>query len=50
MRLAAAVSVGALPASLLGAHLSQRMQARSLKILMALVLAYVAARMAWEGR
>ncbi len=50
LRLAAAVCLGALPASLLGAQLSHRVQARSLKILMALVLLAVGARMALEGR
>jgi uncharacterized membrane protein YfcA len=47
--LAAAVCIGALPGSLLGAHLSDRVQARSLKILMALVLLVVGARMALAG-
>jgi uncharacterized membrane protein YfcA len=47
--LTAAVCVGALPASLLGAHLSDRVQARSLKILMAVVLLVVGARMALAG-
>ena len=45
----AAVCLGALPASLLGAHLSDRVQARSLKILMAVVLLAVGARMAVAG-
>jgi uncharacterized protein len=44
--LASAVCIGALPASLVGAHLSDRVHARYLKILMAIVLLAVAARMA----
>jgi uncharacterized membrane protein YfcA len=44
--LTASVCIGALPASLLGAHLSDRVHARYLKILMAIVLLAVAARMA----
>lgn len=47
--LTAAVCLGALPGSLLGAHLSHRVQARSLKILMALVLLIVGGRMGLEG-
>ena len=47
--LASAVCLGALPASLLGAHLSDRVHARYLKILMAVVLLAVAARMAVAG-
>ena len=47
--LTAAVIVGALPGSLLGAHLSDRIQARSLKIILALVLALVAVRMLLEA-
>lgn len=43
--LTAAVCLGALPASLLGARLSDRIQARSLKILMAAVLGGVALQM-----
>lgn len=50
LRLAAAVCLGALPASLLGAQLSHRVQARSLKILMAVVLLLVGLRMALGGR
>jgi len=46
--LTAAVAVGALPASLLGARLSHRVEARSLKLLMAVVLLAVAGRMALE--
>jgi uncharacterized membrane protein YfcA len=41
-----AVCLGALPGSLLGAHLSERVEARSLKIIMAVVLLLVGARMA----
>jgi len=48
-QVAAAVCLGALPASLLGARLSQRVEARALKVLMALVLFVVGARMAFEG-
>jgi uncharacterized membrane protein YfcA len=47
--LTAAVALGALPGSLLGAHLSDRVQTRSLKIIMAAVLLVVGARMALEG-
>ncbi|MBI3932923.1 MAG: sulfite exporter TauE/SafE family protein [Acidobacteria bacterium] len=47
--LTAAVALGALPASLLGAHLSERVRARSLKVLMAVVLVVVAVRMGLEG-
>src|SRR5262245_33015052 len=47
--LTAAVALVALPGSLLGAHLSDRVHARSLKVLMALVLLVVGARMALEG-
>lgn len=49
LALAAAVALGALPASLLGARLSQRVEARSLKLLMAVVLLAVGARMAIEA-
>ena len=49
LHLTAAVCLGALPGSLLGAHLSERVHARSLKIMMAIVLLAVAARMALEG-
>ncbi len=45
----AAVALGALPAGLLGARLSERFGARSLKILMAVVLLLVGARMGLEG-
>jgi len=48
MHLTAAVAVGALPGSLLGARLSQRVEARSLKIIMAVVLLVVGLRMALE--
>jgi uncharacterized membrane protein YfcA len=47
--LTAAIALGALPGSLLGAQLSDRVRARSLKILMAVVLLAVGARMALEG-
>ena len=47
--LTAAVALGALPGSLLGARLSERVEARSLKILMACVLLLVGGRMALEG-
>jgi len=46
---AAAVALGALPGSLAGARLSQRVEARALKILMAVVLLIVGGRMAWEA-
>jgi uncharacterized protein len=49
LHLTSAVAVGALPGSLLGARLSQRVQARSLKILMAAVLLLVGLRMAWQA-
>lgn len=45
----AAVALGALPAGLLGARLSERFEARFLKILMALVLLAVGARMGLES-
>jgi uncharacterized membrane protein YfcA len=48
--LTAAVVLGTLPGSLAGARLSERMQARSLKMLMAGVLILVAARMLLEAR
>jgi uncharacterized membrane protein YfcA len=47
--LTAAVALGALPGSLLGARLSHRVQARSLKLLMAIVLLVVGLRMALEA-
>ena len=47
--LTAAVVLGALPGSLLGARLSERVEARSLKVLMAIVLLMVGARMGFEG-
>jgi uncharacterized membrane protein YfcA len=47
--LTAAVVMGALPGSLLGARLAGRVQARSLKVLMAVVLLVVGARMGFEG-
>jgi uncharacterized membrane protein YfcA len=49
LALAAAVALGALPASLLGARLSQRVEARALKLLMAVILLGVGVRMALEG-
>jgi uncharacterized membrane protein YfcA len=47
--ISAAVALGALPAGLLGARLSERFEARFLKILMALVLLLVGARMGLES-
>jgi uncharacterized membrane protein YfcA len=47
--LAAAVALGALPGSLLGARLAHEVEARSLKILMAIVLLAVGGRMAVEA-
>jgi hypothetical protein len=47
--LSAAVAVGALPGSLLGARLSQRVETRWLKIIMAAVLLLVGGRMGWEA-
>jgi len=46
--LTAGVAIGALPGSLLGARLSQRVEARSLKMLMAVVLLIVGLRMALQ--
>jgi uncharacterized protein len=46
----AAVALGALPGSLMGARLSDRVATRALKVLMAVVLLAVGARMAMEGR
>ncbi len=48
--LTAAVVLGALPGSLLGARLTDRVEARALKVLMAIVLLLVGARMGFEGR
>lgn len=48
--LCAAVALGALPGSILGAHLSHRVDVRALKILLAVVLVAVGARMALEAR
>jgi uncharacterized membrane protein YfcA len=45
----AAVALGALPAGLLGARLAERFEARALKVLMAVVLLLVGARMGLEG-
>lgn len=47
--LAAAIAIGALPASLLGARLSRHVEARFLKSAMALVLLAVGGRMALEA-
>ena len=47
--LTAAVALGALPGSLLGARLTHRVQIRSLKFLMAAVLLSVGAQMAWRA-
>ncbi len=44
--LAAAIAIGALPGSLLGARLAHAVEARSLKVIMALVLLIVGAQMA----
>ena len=46
--LTAAIALGTLPGSLLGTHLSERVHARSLKIIMAFVLILVALRMLME--
>jgi uncharacterized membrane protein YfcA len=46
---AGAVALGALPGSVAGARLSQRVEARALKILMAVVLLLVGGRMALEA-
>jgi uncharacterized membrane protein YfcA len=46
---AAAVAVGALPGSIVGARLGQRVNARALKIFMAVVLLLVGGRMAVEA-
>jgi uncharacterized membrane protein YfcA len=47
--MSAAIALGALPASLLGARLSHRVEARSLKVLMAVVLLIVGAQMAYKA-
>jgi len=47
--LSAAIALGALPGSLLGAHLSHRVQTRSLKVIMALVLLTMGAQMAFKA-
>jgi uncharacterized membrane protein YfcA len=47
--ISAAVALGALPAGLLGARLSERIEARALKVIMAVVLLAVGARMALEA-
>ena len=49
LRVSAAVALGALPASLLGARLSHRVEARSLKVLMALILLAVGGRMTMQA-
>ena len=46
----AAVALGALPGSLIGARVSERVATRSLKVLMVVVLLGVGLRMAMEGR
>jgi uncharacterized protein len=46
----AAVALGALPGSLVGARMSDRVATRSLKVMMAVVLLVVGLRMALEGR
>ena len=46
----AAVALGALPGSLIGARISDRVATRALKVLMAIVLIAVGLRMAVEGR
>jgi hypothetical protein len=48
-RLAAAIAIGALPGSLAGARLAHAVEARSLKVFMALVLFGVGAQMAIKG-
>jgi uncharacterized membrane protein YfcA len=48
--LTAAVALGALPGSLIGARMSERVATRALKLLMAVVLMGVGLRMALEGR
>jgi hypothetical protein len=47
--LAAAVALGALPASLLGARLSHKVETRWLKVIMAALLAAVALQMGWKA-
>jgi hypothetical protein len=47
--LTAAVVLGALPGSYLGARLTHRVQAKSLKFLMAAVLLLVGSQMAWKA-
>lgn len=49
LHLAAAVALGALPASLLGARMSHRASTRWLKFLMAIILAAVALQMGWRA-
>jgi uncharacterized membrane protein YfcA len=45
----AAIAIGALPGSLLGARLSHKVETRSLKVLMAFVLLIVGAQMAYKA-
>jgi uncharacterized membrane protein YfcA len=45
----AAVALGALPGSLAGVRIAERVQARSLKMLMAFILLIMGGRMALEG-
>ena len=47
--LTAAIALGTLPGSLIGAHLSERVEARALKMIMAIVLVLVAVRMLVEA-
>jgi uncharacterized membrane protein YfcA len=47
--LTAAVALGALPGSLAGVRLAERVQARALKMLMAAILLLMGGRMAIEG-
>jgi uncharacterized membrane protein YfcA len=47
--LTAAIAIGTLPGSLIGARLSDKVHARSLKVIMAFVLILVAGRMLMEG-
>jgi uncharacterized protein len=49
LRLTGAIALGALPGSLLGARLSQKVEIRALKVLMAVVLFLVGIQMAWRA-
>jgi uncharacterized membrane protein YfcA len=49
LALTAAVAVGALPGSLVGARLTHRVETRALKVFMALILLAVGAQMAWKA-